>query len=130
MLQFTWQALPALWPGAAAVILLTVVLAVRPSSARFTWLSALAAWAASIGVYELGVGQESSVPFHAAPGYYVTAWLFATAVPILAVALTFRLLRGRSVVARAGLSAVIGLVAVLPMPALMLAISCLAGVCL
>ena len=130
MNDFIWHALPALWPSFAAVLLLALALAARRPSTHSVRLGALAVWAASIGAYELGIGQESSVSLLAAPASYVAVWLLVTAIPIVAVVSTFTLLRERSVPARAGLAALVGLVAVLPMPALMLATSCFSGKCL
>lgn len=130
MSDFMLRALPALWPSIAAVVLLTLTLAARQPSTHFVRLGALAAWAASIAAYELGIGQESSVPLLSAPAGYVAAWLLVTAIPIVAVVLTFTGQPDRSTRVRAALAAVVGLVAVLPMPALMLAISCFAGKCL
>lgn len=130
MSDFMWRALPALWPSIAAVLLLAIAFAARQPSAHFVRLGALAVWAASVGAYELGIGQESSVPLLSAPAGYVAAWLFVTAIPIVAVVLTFTGQPDRSTRARAALAAVVGLVAVFPMPALMLAISCFSGKCL
>ena len=122
MLHSLWLDLGILWPSIAAVVLLAVILGLRQLPARVAWIVALAIWIATVAAYELRIGQDSSEPLFSAASHIIAGWLLVTAAPIVAVMATFTLQRDRDAVARAAVAGLVGLVAVLPIPMIMMAV--------